>query len=63
MKINIEKQRKTWEKVAKSNGWYKEPFFIQVWINKKTKEIVDSVSFIGLDQDLIVDYKTGQIIK
>ena len=61
--MNIEKQRKVWSKVAKDNGWYKEPFFVQVWINKDTKEIIDSVSFIGLKQDLIVDYKTEEIIK
>ncbi len=60
--MNIEKHRKTWKKVAKSNGWYKEPFFVQVWINKETKEIVDSVSFIGLKQDLIVDYETEEVI-
>ena len=38
--MNIEKQRKVWSKVAKDNVWYKEPFFVQVWINKDTKEII-----------------------
>tara|TARA_Y100000004_G_C8729549_1_gene333718 strand:+ start:41 stop:232 length:192 start_codon:yes stop_codon:yes gene_type:complete len=63
MKINIEKQRKIWEKVAKNNGWYKEPFFVQVWVDIENKKIVDSVSFIGLKRDLIINYKTEEVIK
>jgi|21_taG_2_1085346.scaffolds.fasta_scaffold11775_5 hypothetical protein len=62
-KINIEKQRELWSKVAKKNGWYKEPFYVKVWADKESKEIVDSVSFVGLSQDLIIDHKTGFPIK
>ena len=61
--MDIEKQRKIWAKVAKNNGWYKKPFFVQVWINKETKEIIDSVSFIGLKKDLIIDHETEKEIK
>ena len=60
--MNIEKHRKIWEEVAKNNGWYQNPFFVQIWINKETNEIMDSVSFVGLKQDLIVDYNTEEVI-
>ena len=63
MDKNIENQRKIWSKVAKENGWYKEPFFVQIWMDKETKEIKDSVSFVGLNEDLFVDCETDQIIK
>ena len=49
--IDIENKRIFWSEVAKKNGWYKEPFYVQVWI--KDNKIIDSVSFIGLDKDII----------
>ena len=49
--IDIENKRIFWSEVAKENGWYKEPFYVQVWI--KDNKIIDSVSFIGLDKDII----------
>ncbi len=58
----LEKHRINWSSVAKKYGWYKEPFFVQVWINKDS-EVVDSVSFNGLKKDLIVDYETETILK
>lgn len=49
----IEGNREHWAKIAKANGWYKEPFYVQVWINEEGK-ILDSVSFGGMTKDIIV---------
>ncbi len=53
LELNIEKQRKIWAAIAKENNWYKEPFFVQIFVDNNNK-ITDSVSFIGLERDLIV---------
>jgi len=50
----IEECRKFWANVAKKHGWHKEPFFVQVWMDKDGV-ITDSVSHPGLDQDYILD--------
>ncbi len=60
-KIEFDHQKTLWGSVAKNNNWYSEPFFIQVWVNKKG-EIVDSVSVRGLDKDYVLDYVTGKEI-
>jgi hypothetical protein len=52
VKISIEDKREFWAKIAKNNGWYSEPFYVQVWVNREGK-IIDSVSFQGLDRDII----------
>ena len=31
--IKIEKHREFWIKIAKANGWYVEPFYIQVCVD------------------------------
>ena len=49
----IETQREFWAKIAKDNGWYKEPFYVQVWVNEEG-EITDSVSHRDMTQDYIV---------
>ena len=49
--MNLEKHRELWSNVARKNGWYQEPFYVQVWI--KNNKIVDSVSFVGLDRDIV----------
>jgi hypothetical protein len=49
---SIELKRELWAGIAKANGWYSEPFFVQVWVDRQG-EIVDSVSFAGLDRDII----------
>ena len=49
----IESSREFWAKVAKENGWYKEPFYVQVWLNKDGS-LNDSVSFANLTQDIII---------
>ena len=30
----IEKARILWSDVAKKSGWYKEPFYVQVWLHE-----------------------------
>ena len=49
----IEKARILWTDIAKKSGWYKEPFYVQVWIHDDGS-IDDCVSFQGLDQDIIL---------
>lgn len=49
---SIELKRELWAGIAKENGWYSEPFYVQVWLNGEG-EIVDSVSFAGLNRDII----------
>lgn len=51
--LTIEQCRQFWANVAKENGWYKEPFFIQVWVDIKG-EITDSVSHQDLTRDYIL---------
>lgn len=50
----IEEHRAFWANVAKENGWYTEPFYVQVWIDPDTEEIYDSVSTRDFTQDHIV---------
>lgn len=52
---DIEIHRKFWAQVARENNWYVEPFYVHVWIND-SDEIVDSVSYKGLWQDVIDQY-------
>ena len=52
--LRIEECRELWAKVARENGWYKEPFFVQVWYNAEGK-ITDSVSQRRLDRDYLVE--------
>lgn len=54
IKQDIEKHRLKWAKIAKAYGWYKEPFFIQVWLDIDNTTILDSVSFRGLNKDIII---------
>ena len=50
---SIESHREIWAKVARQNGWYKEPFYIQVW-QDSTGRIWDSVSTRALSEDIII---------
>ncbi len=52
-KEKIEYHRKGWGEIAKKNGWYKEPFFVQVWVNNRG-DITNSVSVVGLDKDFVL---------
>lgn len=33
-KASIEAAREAWIKIAKRRNWYKEPFYIAVWVSK-----------------------------
>jgi len=50
----IEKHRVFWARIAKANGWYTEPFHIQVWVDTDGK-VTDSVSHIGLTEDIVIE--------
>ena len=52
-KKTIAKARKFWASVAKSNGWYVRPFFVQVWL-QKNGQALNSVSFKGMTGDIIL---------
>jgi len=49
----VEDHRTFWAKIAKENGWYTEPFYVQVFQNE-AGEIWDSVSSQGMTRDYIV---------
>lgn len=49
----VDEHREFWADVAKKNGWYKEPFFVQVWVDD-SGNVVDSVSYQGLSEDIVV---------
>ena len=55
-KLEVEKARVFWSEVAKENGWYVEPFYVQVWIDKDG-EVIDSLSHKDLPRDLIIKTK------
>lgn len=48
----IESARQFWAGIAKQHGWYCEPFYVQVWVDSEGK-VVDSVSTIGMSEDII----------
>lgn len=50
---SIEDTRAFWAEVAKENGWYQEPFYVQVWLNPDGT-IYDSVATRRLSQDLVI---------
>lgn len=52
---SLEFHRRHWKKVAKENGWDRDPFFVQIWIDKKGR-IRDSVSYTILKRDIFLDY-------
>ena len=49
----IEHTRRLWAAIAKDHGWYKEPFYVQVWVNEYGN-ITDSVACRGMTQDIVV---------
>jgi len=52
--LTIEQCRQFWAKIAKENGWYKEPFFVQVWLDSDGN-VTDSVSHQGLTRDYVLN--------
>ena len=61
-KSEVEENRNLWAKIAKKNNWYKEPFYVQIWIDKKGN-ITDSVSTRILDKDYFIFEETDEPIK
>jgi hypothetical protein len=59
-KTEFDYHKNKWIAVARNNGWYQEPFFIQVWVHNG--EIVDAVSVRGLDKDYVIDATTDEVI-
>ncbi len=51
--VTLEEARGIWSKIAKEHGWYKEPFYVQAWIDEDGI-LDDSVSFQGLAQDVVL---------
>lgn len=51
--LDIEEQREVWALIARENGWYTEPFYVQVWVDKQGN-VLDSVSWRGIDRDYVV---------
>jgi len=58
-KKQLENSREHWARVAKENGWYTEPFYIQVWV-EDDGSVEDSVAFKGMDHDIIVPYEEDE---
>ena len=54
--MSIETHRAMWAGIAKENGWYAEPFHIQVW-QDEAGNITDSVASRGLAHDVIIQQK------
>jgi len=52
-RTSLEKHRSLWAGVAKENGWYVEPFFVQIWLFADGV-VQDSVSFRDMEQDIFV---------
>ena len=49
----VDEHREYWAEVAKKNGWYKEPFYVHVWVDKDGF-VEDSVSYQGMTEDIII---------
>jgi len=56
----LEEHRAFWAEIAKKNGWYKEPFYIQAW-TASNGAIIDSVAMSGLTKDVVVEYLEGEV--
>ncbi len=52
----IEEARSFWANIAKQNGWYTEPFYVQVWLDKDGN-VADSVSHQGLTEDIVITHE------
>jgi len=56
----LEEAREFWSKIAKEHDWYKEPFYVQLWVHDNG-DMDDCVSFQGLDQDIILPAREQNI--
>lgn len=43
--------RRTWHRIARENGWDQDPLPIQLFIDRLSGRVLDSVSFIALEED------------
>lgn len=57
---HIEDSRDFWAGIARTHGWYTEPFHVQVWFNPDGT-VHDSVSTRALTQDIIIDLTEEEI--
>lgn len=49
----LEEARVFWAKIAQENGWYLEPFGVQIFVDENGT-ITDHVSYLGLRADIAV---------
>lgn len=49
----VEKCRADWAKTAMDNGWYSEPFCVQVWFDENIN-VEDSVAHKDMKEDIIL---------
>lgn len=56
--MGVEQAREHWSAIAKENGWYKESFYVQVWLDADGG-VSDSVSFKGMTEDIIIPGRTA----
>lgn len=49
----VEAHRRYLARIAKAHGWFAQPFCIIAWLDE-SGDVVDSVSYVGLDRDLIM---------
>ena len=54
---DIEAHRSFWAHVARENGWYKKPFYVQVWVDMDGA-ITDSVATTALTEDIVIEVQT-----
>lgn len=50
-----------WMQVAKANGWYCEPFYIQVWV-EHDGSIADSVAMRSMDSHIAIRADTDMFL-
>jgi hypothetical protein len=51
---DIEAHRSFWANIARENGWYREPFYVQVWQDMEGV-ITDSVGTTVLTKDVVIE--------
>jgi hypothetical protein len=61
-KKELERHRQNWEKVAKDNNWYKEPFYIYAWVDESGKIVNSVATRQDMDADHIADEETEERI-
>ena len=49
----IEYHREFWANIARANGWYSEPFYVQVWFGPDGA-VYDAVASRGMTRDIVL---------